>query len=499
MANSEFNPQLDKVTEKELNLVLRERIAIAYNHISNNSKHITNDERKSWNGKWDKDNAPLASKFANGIMSKEDKLKLDSVSERANFYTHPASGVEEGVYLLTTVDRNGHVINGSYPKELNITVSNSKLLDGVEASKFAQKTSPTFLGEPTCPTAPDGDSSFLLANTQFVSLNSIGKVYEASNTPPSDKRILWLDTTRSSGAIACYWNGSEWSDSIFSNLEKTGVKAGAYGPSENVSSGSFGVPFLRVDDKGRVTEAKTSTVTLPSVLGQSVKVTASTQTARWAAGSSGGGYDTTTGSGNITSYSYRTIAGISAGTYSLQNLLQNLVTMSHRHQTVRTLYNCNCNCDCDCGDDSCIISGSVKTPNGYTNIEHLRPGDLIECDGEIDMIFDIVKGKIQNRKAIKFVKENCVFTEEHLFLFLLNIPSVYNKELYHKTKNKIIKSGNFEAMYPVLEDKDIDYIDLNDSVKLIDMPSDTTTYTIITNKLKFCDVNGIITACATLI
>ena len=498
MSSSEFNPQLDKVTEKELNLILRERIAIAYNHISNTTKHITNEERKLWNAKWDKDNAPLASRYTYGIMSKEDKAKLDTVSEKANYYIHPASGIEEGVYLLTTVDRNGHVISGSYPKELNITANNSRQLGGVEANKFVQRTSPAFLGEPTCPTAPDGDSSFLLANTQFVSLNSIAKVYEKGQTPPADKRILWLNTNRSSGAVAHYWDGAEWSDSIFSNLEKTGVTAGAYGPPENVSTGAFNVPFLRVDDKGRITEAKTSTITLPSVLGTSVKVTKSTQAARWAAGSSGGGIDTTTGSGNITSYTYRTVAGIAAGTYSLQSLLQNLVNMSHKHQVVKTLSNCVCNCDCDCGDDSCIVQGSVKTPNGYIPIEKLKAGDLIEFNGEVDMIFDIVKGNIQNRKAIKFVNNDCMFTEEHLFL-LDDKVSVYNKDLYNKTKNKIIKSGNFEAMYPVLEDKDIDYIDLNDSVKLIDMPSDTTTYTIITNKLKFCDVNGIITACATLI
>lgn len=47
------------------------------------------------------------------------------------------------------------------------------------------------------------------------------------------------------------------------------------------------------------------------------------------------------------------IAGVAAGTYTLQNLLQQLVTKSHTHGTKAAggTANCNCNCTCDCGDD----------------------------------------------------------------------------------------------------------------------------------------------------
>lgn len=38
-------------------------------------------------------------------------------------------------------------------------------------------------------------------------------------------------------------------------------------------------------------------------------------------------------------------AGVAAGTYTLQNLLQQLVTKSHSHSFRRQQYDCDCNCD----------------------------------------------------------------------------------------------------------------------------------------------------------
>lgn len=48
------------------------------------------------------------------------------------------------------------------------------------------------------------------------------------------------------------------------------------------------------------------------------------------------------------------ITGISSGTYTLKNLIQQLVSKSHTHgtKTATGTANCNCNCTCDCGDDS---------------------------------------------------------------------------------------------------------------------------------------------------
>lgn len=41
------------------------------------------------------------------------------------------------------------------------------------------------------------------------------------------------------------------------------------------------------------------------------------------------------------------VSGVTAGTYNLQNILQQLVNRSHAHGS--QTFNCNCNCNCDGG------------------------------------------------------------------------------------------------------------------------------------------------------
>ena len=56
-------------------------------HISSSSIHITEDERTKWNNKVDPNN--LSTQTMNGLMSSSDKKKLDGIDENANNYTHP--------------------------------------------------------------------------------------------------------------------------------------------------------------------------------------------------------------------------------------------------------------------------------------------------------------------------------------------------------------------------------------------------------------------------
>ena len=54
---------------------------------------------------------------------------------------------------------------------------------------------------------------------------------------------------------------------VYSDLANSGATAGSYGPSANASpahSGTFSVPYITVDAKGRVTAASTKTITLPA-------------------------------------------------------------------------------------------------------------------------------------------------------------------------------------------------------------------------------------------
>ena len=57
-------------------------------HASDAVKHITSEERTRWDTKADN---TLATSAANGLMSKEDKAKLDGVEAGANNYVHPAN------------------------------------------------------------------------------------------------------------------------------------------------------------------------------------------------------------------------------------------------------------------------------------------------------------------------------------------------------------------------------------------------------------------------
>lgn len=56
------------------------------NHTSNTTVHITSDERDTWNAKA---STAVATQTENGLMSKSDKVKLDSIVSGANKYTHP--------------------------------------------------------------------------------------------------------------------------------------------------------------------------------------------------------------------------------------------------------------------------------------------------------------------------------------------------------------------------------------------------------------------------
>lgn len=84
--------------------------------------------------------------------------------------------------------------------------------------------------------------------------------------------------------------------------------------------------------------------------GSSITVTKSTQPA-YTTYARSNTFASTSGSGNVTEYRYLTQVGLGAGTYTLQNLLQQLVNRSHTHTTQKVSSNCDCNCDCHCQCD----------------------------------------------------------------------------------------------------------------------------------------------------
>ena len=139
-----FDKQLDKITDKELNPLLNEKIDFAYAHIQDDVKHITAEERNRWNTILS--GIKPATEQVAGLMSVEDKFKLNKIENFANNYKHPTSGVAAGTYTRLTVNEQGHVIYGENPSRLNINVENAEKLGGMVPAYYAKSDSPTFTG-----------------------------------------------------------------------------------------------------------------------------------------------------------------------------------------------------------------------------------------------------------------------------------------------------------------------------------------------------------------
>ena len=152
---AEYSEEKDKITERELTPELRERITLSFSHIRNNDMHITQGERDDWNAAA---NMPNATKYIAGKMSSADKTKLDTIED---------NGGEYGSYTQVKVDENGHVIEGSNPSKLNITVTNAELLNGLEPKEYAKSANAVLTGVPQCPTAT-GTNKFQLVNVNYL-------------------------------------------------------------------------------------------------------------------------------------------------------------------------------------------------------------------------------------------------------------------------------------------------------------------------------------------
>ena len=139
-----YDKQLDKITSKELNETLNEKIDISYAHLQDDVKHITAEERNRWNTIMS--NIKPATEGVAGLMSAEDKIKLNGIANFATNYRHPDSGVIAGAYTRVTVNSQGHVIFGENPSRLNINVDNAEKLGGNLPSYYAKADSPTFTG-----------------------------------------------------------------------------------------------------------------------------------------------------------------------------------------------------------------------------------------------------------------------------------------------------------------------------------------------------------------
>lgn len=100
-----------------------------------------------------------------------------------------------------------------------------------------------------------------------LDLSTTGNAATATKFASSQTVALTGDVTGSSSSTAGW--------SVATTLASSGVTAGSYGPSANASpsaGGTFSVPYVTVDAKGRVTAASTKTITLPSGGGYTLPV-----------------------------------------------------------------------------------------------------------------------------------------------------------------------------------------------------------------------------------
>lgn len=133
-------------------------------------------------------------------------------------------------------------------------------------------------------------------------------------------------------------------------------KAFDYNNLDNIPD-SYSLPTASSSTLGGIKVGSNLTISNSTLSVKNITVTKSTQGERTAIVSGYSGTldnSSSSGSGNISSTTYTLVtkAGLTAGTYTLQSLLQSLVNMSHNHVINKgvTSYNCNCNCNCDCGD-----------------------------------------------------------------------------------------------------------------------------------------------------
>lgn len=198
---------LDKLTNKEFNTALANTLSDINFHTTDTYMHINNAERESWNKVTYEALTKTVTKEADGIMSKEDKTKLDNIHEGANNYTHPKYK-PVNTYKYKKVDEYGHIYGYSDPEILPVTVDSVDTLNGKPLEWFAKNNNQVFNNI----TVPDIDVSRAKDNSAVnyttmrgYTLDSVVQFSE-SNTNLNTKK-LWYNTKTN---ISYYFDNGTW-------------------------------------------------------------------------------------------------------------------------------------------------------------------------------------------------------------------------------------------------------------------------------------------------
>lgn len=218
----------------------------------------------------------VATTGSNGLMSADDKEKLDGIAAGANKYTHPAYTARSAGLYKVTVDATGHVSAVAAVSKSDITALGVPASDTNTWIAFKGSTSSAAgtAGYVPAPTAGSANRYFRCDGTWAVPpdtnttySNMGGASSSAAGTaglvpaPSAGQQTRFLrgdgtwavptdtNTTYSAGA------GLSLSGTSFA-LASSGVTAGSYGPTANVTGTNgttINVPQITVDAYGRVT------------------------------------------------------------------------------------------------------------------------------------------------------------------------------------------------------------------------------------------------------
>lgn len=201
---------------------------------------VTDTEKSTWNAK---------SNFSGSYTDLTDKPTIPTVYNAT--LTIQKNGSEVGTFTA----------NQSTDKTINITVPTDYIdTAGTGLTKSGSTlslTSGVVTAGTKGPTADVTGSDGNTIKVPKVTVDTYGRVTGLAE---------YTYTSKNTTYSAASGGGLSLSGTAFS-LANSGVTAGSYGPSANVSpgsSGSFSVPYVTVDAKGRVTAASTKTITLPN-------------------------------------------------------------------------------------------------------------------------------------------------------------------------------------------------------------------------------------------
>lgn len=226
-----------------------------------------------------------ATTSAAGLMSADDKTKLNGIAANANNYTHPntvtagtagTSSATNGVTLAVpyvTYNANGHI---------TATGTHTHTVSGMTGASVDAAGTTGLVPAP----AKGDQAKFLRADGTWQAANNYSHPSDGSNTgsfgPSANASpahgagfsVPYI-TVNAAGHVTAASTKTITLPAQYSH-PTSGVTAASYGPTDNASpahGGTFSVPSVTVDANGHITAASTKTITLPADNNTDTKVT----------------------------------------------------------------------------------------------------------------------------------------------------------------------------------------------------------------------------------